>query len=39
MSDKLYKCPFCSRKYLDKASLYDHMEREHSLELNKLPAA
>ena len=39
MKSKLFKCPFCSRKYLDKAALYDHMEKEHSEQLNKLPAA
>ena len=31
---KLFKCPFCNRKYLDKNALYDHMYEEHNLELN-----
>lgn len=37
--NKTYKCPFCSRKYLDKSALYDHMEREHQRDLDRLPSA
>lgn len=36
---KLYKCPFCDKKYIDKAALYAHMEREHKYDLEGLPAA
>lgn len=39
MADRLYKCPFCKRKYLDKAALYAHMESEHKSDLGSLPAA
>lgn len=35
---KVYKCPFCDRKYLDKNALYDHMETNHHLDLCDLPA-
>ena len=33
-----YKCPFCSRKYIMKDPVYDHMEREHFDELHGLSA-
>lgn len=39
MANKLFKCPFCDRKYLDKASLYDHMSSVHSNMMAGLPAA
>ena len=39
MANNLYKCPFCSRKYIEKFALYDHMENEHKLDLCELPAA
>lgn len=33
---KLCKCPFCDRKYLDRDSLYMHMDARHSDELHGL---
>lgn len=33
-----HKCPFCSRKYIIKEGVYDHMEKEHNDELHNLPA-
>jgi len=33
---KLYKCPFCDRKYLDKDALYMHMDKAHHDELHGL---
>ena len=33
---KLYKCPFCSRKYIEKEPLYVHMDKEHHDELHNL---
>lgn len=36
---KQYKCPFCDRKYVIKAGLYNHMEDKHKLDLCGLPAA
>jgi len=36
MNKRLIKCPFCNKKYLNKDALYDHIEREHSLECNGL---
>lgn len=35
----MFKCPFCSRKYSKKLALYEHMELEHKIDLQKLPAA
>lgn len=32
----LYKCPFCSRKYIEKDPLYIHMDKEHHDELHNL---
>lgn len=34
-----FKCPFCSRRYVDKGALYVHMEDKHHDELCGLPAA
>lgn len=34
-----FKCPFCNTTYLDKESLYAHMEEKHDQELCGLPAA
>lgn len=40
MANKLYKCPFCGRRYVEeKVALYDHMEDTHKLDLCGLPAA
>lgn len=36
---KLFKCPFCDRKYIEKSALYDHMETHHHEELCGLSAA
>ena len=36
---KKFKCPFCNTTYLDKESLYAHMEEKHDQELCGLPAA
>lgn len=33
-----FKCPFCSRKYIIKDAVYDHMEKEHHGELHNLSA-
>jgi len=35
---KMYKCVFCSRKYIVEDALYNHMEQEHKDELHGLPA-
>lgn len=35
---KSYKCPFCSRKYIDKDALLSHIEKEHYEQLNGLSA-
>lgn len=34
-----YKCPFCTKIYTQKPSLYTHMEKEHEEQLEGLPAA
>jgi predicted nucleic acid-binding Zn ribbon protein len=34
-----FKCPFCEKKYVQKPSLYTHMETEHHAQLNNLPPA
>lgn len=34
-----YKCPFCSKSYKQKVSLYNHMEEEHEEQLEGLPPA
>lgn len=39
MTKKTFKCPFCKKEYLDKASLYIHMEKCHKDELCGYPAA
>lgn len=39
MSNKTVKCPHCKKRYLAKAPLYDHMEKEHNEQLHGLPAA
>jgi hypothetical protein len=31
-------CPFCKKNYTNKSGLYNHMEKEHKLELHNLPA-
>lgn len=38
MSKKTFKCPFCSKKYVLKDAIYDHMEKEHHDDLCGLPA-
>lgn len=32
----LCKCPFCSKRYLGKEAIYDHLDREHKDELHGL---
>lgn len=39
MSDKTYKCPFCDYKYINKLSLYNHMEAKHKNQLNNMSPA
>lgn len=39
MASKYYKCPFCSKKYVTKPSLYSHMESKHYEQLNGLSPA
>lgn len=39
MSSKFFKCPFCELKYIQKPSLYSHMEKEHESQLNGLSPA
>ena len=39
MAQKLYKCPFCGRKYIIKEALLEHMDKEHHPDLNGLPPA
>lgn len=36
---KLYKCPFCSLKFVEKQGVYLHMSDEHHDELHGLPAS
>lgn len=36
---KVYKCPYGNRKYHNKQALYEHMEIEHKIDLQKLPAS
>lgn len=36
---KTFKCPLCPKKYVEKTALYNHMEKEHSKELNGLSPA
>lgn len=36
---KLFTCPFCKKKYVDKGALYAHLENEHADNLQGLPAA
>jgi hypothetical protein len=38
MAKKTFKCPFCSRKYVLKDAVYEHMEKEHHDDLCGLPA-
>jgi len=38
MGKKMFKCPFCDRKYLIKDAVLEHMEKQHSDELNGLSA-
>lgn len=33
---KLFKCPFCSRKYIEKDAVYNHMDQNHHDELHNL---
>lgn len=37
MADNVYRCPFCKKDYINKGSLYSHMEITHKMMLNKLP--
>ena len=39
MATKYHKCPFCTKKYVDKKGLYNHMEKFHEKELGELSAA
>lgn len=36
---KLFKCPFCELKYIEKQGTYEHMEFEHKDELHGLSAS
>ena len=33
---RLFKCPFCTRKYVNKDGVYEHMDKEHHAELHGL---
>lgn len=39
INKKSFKCPLCSKKYVTKQSLYDHMENNHKENLDGLTAA
>lgn len=39
MNNKYFKCPFCSKKYINKNSLYEHMDNIHNEQLNGLTPA
>ena len=38
MANKLFKCPFCDRKYINKDAVLSHMEKRHKDELHGLSA-
>lgn len=39
MTTTTFKCPFCEKKYVQKPSLYTHMDKEHKEQLNGLQPA
>lgn len=39
MSKKQVKCPFCTKRYIEKKYLYSHMEKEHYEQLDGLSPA
>ena len=39
MSTNNFKCPFCSKHYVTKQSLYDHIDGNHHEQLNGLTPA
>lgn len=39
MTNKSYKCPLCTKKYVEKQSLYNHLDREHKEQLEGLSPA
>ena len=39
LNKKKFKCPLCDKKYDNKQSLYDHLEKEHKEQLGKLSPA
>lgn len=39
MTVQTFKCPYCPKKYVEKKSLYTHMEKEHYQQLNGLSPA